>query len=679
MADHAPQQELPTAPVAPAARFSRSTLIHLLVLTGATFALYAQTLRNGFVADDNDEILRDLMIRSLANIPQFFSHSVWFYLGAQHDQYYRPLKLALYSVEYRLFHFHPFYWHLVNVVFYAATVVVVYWLVRDMASRHGGQAAELGFWTALFFAFHPVHVEVVAWVAAGNDLLCGLALLLALWLYHRARAGSGALWQYGLSVALFSAGLFFKEVALTFPAIVLAYDFLYRGESLRAIARAWMRYVPYLAALGMYLASRWHALGGFAPSRNGYHSTLTGMILSVPVFLCRYVGKSLVPTNLNFWYTYALASGLSFAAVGATAAALALVAAVFWLRRRQPVLSFALAWFLLTLVPVLYLSKVSLLFTDRYLYAPSFGFSVFAAWGWLWLSGKAARAPVLRLAASAGLVALFVFYSFVILRRLPAWRDDVHLWVRTAQQSPRVARVLGQAGWSYVRERRFDDALPYSERAVELDPKLAYVWNDMANIAMQQGRSDEALRDVEKAVQLQPAYPVYLADLAIIYQSRQQWDKAVEACQRGLAVIPNYHPLLNALGLSLWHLGQRDQALAAYRSAIQADPMTLDSYINLANAYAQLHQLDAAIAEFHAALRANPDSPDLYIVHFELGVIYESQSQWRAAAIEYQQALRLNPQFATARANLQPLLPFLTNPNLTETPLRPLGGGATPK
>jgi protein O-mannosyl-transferase len=674
MSSRGPEKTSPRAKAAGSAPRDRTTLFHLSILSVAAFALYTGTLWNGWITDDHQEVLKDHLIRSFANIPTLFAHGVWFFIGTKGDRYYRPLKLLVYSVEYHLFGFRPAWWHLASILFYLATILAIYFLVRDLASR------SLAFVTALFFAFHPIHVEAVAWIAAGNDLLCALMLLLSLWLYHRARVtgqqdSSGLRNQrrallpaglYALSALLFLAGLFFKETALAFPAVILAYDFFYRGESLPGMLRHWRRYLDYFAVLGFYLALRVHALGGFAPSANPWHVTPKDTLFSVPVFAARYVWKSFLPINLNYWYGLEPVRAFGWKPAAAAALVLFLVWLMFSLRRRQPILSFALAWFLFLLVPVLDLRKVSLLFTDRYLYVPSFGFCIFAAWAWLWLRNRLSRVGtaagrVGRSLAYAALAAVLFFYSFVILRRLPVWHDDLRLWTRTVQQSPNSADALSQAGYAYLEYHRFEDALRYSNRAVLLDPTRDYAYNNLASSYLALGRYDDALGAARKAIQLRPDFAPYWNNLAIVYRAMAQWKNAIEACQRGLTFDPNNHALLTLLGLAQWHDGQRDQAVAAYRRAIQAEPDNLDAYIDLAGALAQQGQLDAAIDQLLDALRAGPHAPEAYLVHFELGVIYEGKQLWVAAARQYQQSLDLKPDFAPARARLRPLQPFLKN------------------
>ncbi len=433
---------------AAAARPDHTQLFHLLFLTAATFTVYARGLLNGFVTDDEGEVLQDQLIRSLANIPRLFAHNVWFFVGAETHNFYRPLKLVAYSIEYQLFGFRASSWHIASIFLHGAVVIAGYLLVRDLASR------RLAFWSALLFALHPVHVEAVAWIAGGQDLLCALALLLSIWLYHRARSGASPLLHYVLSAALFFAGLLAKEVALTFPAIILSYDFFYRRESWREMLRAWRRYLAYFGVMGIYILMRVHALKGFAPITTGMRLTRKELVLSVPVLAVKYLWLSLIPIPLSYWHIYSPIRALGWVPLVAMVLVLVLLVFTFWLRPVQPMLSFALAWFWLTLAPVLAIPKVSSnVFTERYLYIPSFTFCVFAAWGWLWLYDHAAHAAARR-AAYAGLIAVLAFYTVLVVRRLPDWHDTLTLLEKTAQQSPESPYVAGALCYLYLQQDR---------------------------------------------------------------------------------------------------------------------------------------------------------------------------------------------------------------------------------
>jgi tetratricopeptide (TPR) repeat protein len=627
------------------------TIRELFALSITSFALYIPTLWCSFVADDEAEVLQDRLIRSFSNIPGFFAHSVWFFLNSgTGDRFYRPLKLLVYSIEYHLFQFHPVYWHFVNILLNTVVVVAAYFLVRDLAGH------RLAFWTALWFAFHAIHVEPIAWIAAGQDLVCGLALVLATWSYHRARSGSSPIKYHCLAVVFFFAALLAKETALAFPTLLLAYDFLYRRDSFRYLLQGWRRYSAYFAALAAYVAMRWHALGGFAPNFPNNELAPKEIFLSVPILLAQYVGKTLFPTTLSFWYVFHPTRALSWKPLAAMALGLALLAMVLWLRRVRPVLSFGLAWFVLFLLPVLYIPKMSEnVFTERYLYIPTIGFCLMAAWCCLWVLDKASK-PLVRRAVYGGLILLFGFHASIIWGRLPDWQDDFSMALKTADQTP-TAKNLAQAGYAYYQRGRLDDAIRYTTRANALNPNLAWIHTNLGSEYQSQGNYDRALAEMQTAIQLQPDFAPYWTNLGVFYRATGQLEKCIEVCRHGLKLAPDDHALLTILASALWRDGQ-DEAFETYRHAIRAEPDRLDAYISYATALYQDGELDAAIGQLETGLKANPEADNAYLVRYQLGAIYQKKGFQFVAAQEFRKASELKP----ASGALKIPLPSVSDP-----------------
>src|SRR5580658_504873 len=171
----------------------------VLVLVAVSLAVYANALRNGFVADDDLQILRNPFVTESHSLPEYFATDAWGFAGAHLSNYYRPLQLIVYASEYTLYGDRAWAWHLVNVCVNAGAVVAAYFLLLSLADW--AQA----FWVCLLFALHPMHVEAVVWVAALPDLICGLLLFLAMLAYHlgRSRGGGRAWWMYFLSALAF--------------------------------------------------------------------------------------------------------------------------------------------------------------------------------------------------------------------------------------------------------------------------------------------------------------------------------------------------------------------------------------------------------------------------------------------------------------------------------------------
>ena len=177
-AQAAPQSPASQAATPVAARPAwQATWFHLLLLAAVTLALYAGALRNGFVADDQLQILRNRWIVDFRSLAEVFANSVWAFDEKVVSNYYRPLHMVVYMAEYSLFGAHPAAWHAANLAFHLGALFAAYFLVRALAG------ASLAFWATLFFALHPVlpprplgrESAPVSWVGRPG-LLCRLAV-----------------------------------------------------------------------------------------------------------------------------------------------------------------------------------------------------------------------------------------------------------------------------------------------------------------------------------------------------------------------------------------------------------------------------------------------------------------------------------------------------------------------
>src|SRR5215469_18977136 len=143
-----------------------STAQLLLVLVFCAVGPYANTLLNGFVYDDNTQVMNNPYIQNLHHLREIFTTTVWSYIGTQGvTNYYRPVMTAGYLMCYRLFGPLAYGFHLANVLLHTAVVCALFFVAWSLLQRRGAAFAS-----ALVFALHPIHTESVAWVAAVTDL-----------------------------------------------------------------------------------------------------------------------------------------------------------------------------------------------------------------------------------------------------------------------------------------------------------------------------------------------------------------------------------------------------------------------------------------------------------------------------------------------------------------------------
>ena len=264
------------------------TFIQILILLLVSFVVYANALSGAFVYDDKSGM-------DVANLTTLFSKI----------NYYRPVMPYVYLLTYHFSGFNPWGFHLVNILFHCATSILVFLTIRRFLNEGKGTMflAYLSppFIAALLFASHPIHTEAVAWIAGLMDVAFTFFCLLLFYLYVRSE--DKAKGSYIFSIISFAIAIFIKEPALTLPAILLAYDFVFAGRQASLLFYV-KRYAPFLMIGMIYLALRIHALGQFAPEHR--HVELNAYQYAINIFplFIQYLQKLLFPVDLNAFYKF---------------------------------------------------------------------------------------------------------------------------------------------------------------------------------------------------------------------------------------------------------------------------------------------------------------------------------------------------------------------------------------
>jgi len=483
----------------------------ILIIFLVSFAVYFNALFNGFVYDDQTQVLGNHWIRDVKYIPDIFSNGVWsFQRETIISNYYRPLMHLIFMFNYYVFGLRPWGFHLVNILFHAGVSILVFVIISRLlrASLISSQEDEKGFIGALLsppflgavlFATHPIHTEAVAWVAGIPDLSYAFFSLLSLYFYMRSEEGTKGM--YPLSVVSFSAAAFCKEPALMLPIILMAYDSLF-GKRAKGYLPFIKRYIPYLLVAGAYLGLRYHALGGFSPQEPHILLSTCGYIINVFPLFTQYLENLLLPLNLNVFHVlhpiYSIFGTIGIVSLTVMAA---FVVVTFIAFKKKNKVCFGLLVIALPLLPSLYIPAVGEnVFAERYLYLPSFGFVLLIAFA---LSRAKAVNP--RLASGLVMISLTVavLYSAGTVSRNTVWRDDVTLFTDTVRKSPDAALPHNNLGIVYLNQNRLAEAVNEFITVLKLKPDADAHYN-LGIAYLNQNRLTEAVNEFIAVLKLKP-------------------------------------------------------------------------------------------------------------------------------------------------------------------------------
>ena len=191
------------------------------MLALVTLALYWPATHHDFINYDDDEyVTSNVHVQNGLTVESI----KWAFLNPVSANWH-PVTMLSHMLDCQVFGLKPWGHHLTSVLLHAFNTVLVFLLLRRMTGALWRSAL-----VAALFAWHPLHVESVAWVAERKDVLSGFFGLLALIFYVRyaqseTQSSKFKIQNYLLSLFFFALGLMSKPMLVTWPFVMLLLDY----------------------------------------------------------------------------------------------------------------------------------------------------------------------------------------------------------------------------------------------------------------------------------------------------------------------------------------------------------------------------------------------------------------------------------------------------------------------
>ncbi|MDA8087921.1 MAG: tetratricopeptide repeat protein [Nitrospiraceae bacterium] len=474
--------------------------------------------------------------------------------------YYRPLNTLTYMLDARLWGLNPFWYHLENLMLHAASVLVLYLLIRLAF----GEAAEmLAFFAAAIWAVYPLDAEPVDLISARNILLCFLLLMAALYFLVKSSGKGGAKWVWAaISVAAFFLSFLSKEQAAVLPFFLLSFGLLTKDGRLRTDGRA---IAGFFLAGGAYFFLRHAALGAFV-SQGGI-SFSAGRLRHICAILFEDFKLMALPFKLNADYTREVIPFDILKALAAASGVALLVYLAVRQRGPEPVRAGAI-WVLWGLAPVSGIVTIpSSPVADRYLYPVTAGFVLMAAWG---LAAWHKRKPVAAMAAFAALLLVLGARTF---ERNSIWNNNISLYGSMVRSDPSNAKAHYNLGSAYMDAGNLAAAIGELHTAAVLEPGFARIHVNLGVAYAKAGMYEEALAEFGDAIRIDPAGSSEAHDdIGRIYANMGRMKDAMAEFQTAVDLNPGNAVALNNLGLAYESVGDLKDAVKEFEAALAVEP-----------------------------------------------------------------------------------------------------------
>lgn len=574
----------------------------------------------------------------------------WAFTSADID-YWRPLSWVTHMLDVEMFGMNAGGHHLMNVLFHALAVCALFLMLRRMTGRLWPAAI-----VAALFAWHPLHVESVAWISERKDVLCGFFWFTSLYLYARyaERPGIG---RYALVFVAFLLGLMSKPMIITLPCQMLLLDIWplrrinldFDGASLARIpAELWQRVrkpllekLPFFAVVLISCATTFSSQREVGTLSSADSLSVERRLQNIPAAYFNYLSKTVLPVKLAVFYPLMPKPDWVKVGIGVV---LVLGFSVFAVMRLStaPWLGVGWFWFLGTLVPVIGFVQVGgQSHADRYTYVALVGIFIAVVWSVAdWISRAAAsRTNVGKWATAIALVACLVLS-----------RTQLRHW---------------QSGDSIFRH------------ALEVTEGNCLAHYNLARLHLRRGEYPQAAELLRRANEIQSNNPDILLNLGTaLHEGRISVKGAQDAYEAAAAAAPDSPRAFYNLGNLSAEIGRHVEALQYYEKALERAPNYFDTLFNYAGTLMELNRLGEAIAIYDRALKISPDDlgvrngligalsqsggiaraidlaketadmyPSAFEPNFNAGLLLQQAQHDGAAVGYYERALQINPAY----------------------------------
>jgi tetratricopeptide (TPR) repeat protein len=244
------------------------------------------------------------------------------------------------------------------------------------------------------------------------------------------------------------------------------------------------------------------------------------------------------------------------------------VLTAIWLRTKRPVISLAIIFFFVALLPVSnWIMPISALVAERFLYIPVFSVALLAGIAWTALPTK--RVQYL-LGAGVLLTATLLCISHNWI-----WRDEFTFFRNMARVTP--DNLTARAGYGHVLQNDgiFEQAREQFEAGLRIDPNSPVLLSSLAGLIVQvDPQHCEQVRPLlDRAFKTQPNHWQTSWVLANCYALKGNYEDADTLYRDAVenAPLPDSN-LFYSWGIALEALGKRGAALDIYRRAAEVSP-----------------------------------------------------------------------------------------------------------
>ena len=661
--------------------YSHPKLLAFSFLAAISLTAYANSLPNSFHFDDIVGVVRNPTIRDLKNIPSYFTDPSTFALVRTRE--WRPVLQTTYALNYSMAGLNPLVFRVFNLLFHLGTAFLIFLIVTEICKQSPlklqldprTSMALPALLSGLLFAAHTVNSEAVDYIWARSSVLATFFYLIAFYCFLRGPFSSGSRkhlpWHLAGLVS-FALGIGTKATAVTLPAILVLYEYLFLDPASQNPLRLFLaeprrlkKYIPVTAVFFGYLAVRTLLLPRMftsvaAPRQVSSFSYLLTQFRAWVYYLRLFLWPHpLIVDFPGFGWSH---SFWDFRVVLSLGVIITILVLAWSVRKTQPLISFFTFWFFIALLPEASFIPLADAVVGYRAYLAYVGLAVVGVMlslrGWLWIWSMIQKPDEkthsrfwLTYGALAGIVLASLTTTTIARNR--DWRDEMTLWSDVVRKDPTNPRAYMSLGVQFLDQGDYGKAQEMFEKAVQLGPARSHAYVLRGYLNSRLNKNDEALSDFAMATKLEPRSPYNFFYRGELYRKIGEYDKALADYRAALRFLPFYTDAY--LGMAMTHLEKEEIAKATEACAklVEIDPEDRRGYDCLGTLLMEQKRLPEAVILYRKGTSRIPQDSGLW---YSLGVAYERSGNYKEAGDAFEKAGRLTSEANQRSAITTPLV-----------------------
>jgi tetratricopeptide (TPR) repeat protein len=432
--------------------------------------------------------------------------------------------------------------------------------------------------------------------------------------------------------------IFTKENAAILPFAIFLFDLFFLPRRKQSIWCLILYLLPYFAAPVWMVLSKMvipiiygkglrDVTGTTDPaksiqiSKEADFSYLLSYLVTEFSVLWLYIRLLFLPYGQALDYQYPLVNSLitiknMLAFLGLSA----LLSTAWIVRIRQPLVSFAILWFFITLSVESTIIPLDPVFEHR-LYVPMFGFALLLPQILKWVCPENPKYLIIIL--------IIVVYGILTWNRNELWSNETAFYEDQLNKVPHGTRVMICVSKIYIDSKRYteaevllrkailidsgtekayvnltsllvknnrlEEALQVFQQGLKANPNSRELYNNLGVFYNLVGKQDLAIQSLLKSISIPPPYAEAYTNLGVVYADQKRWEDAERCYRLGISVLYENPKAHFNLGVALFSTGRMAEAAEAFKITLKFAPLDSWALYNLACVYIELGNAKAAL------------------------------------------------------------------------------------